>query len=57
MHIWQSKKVIKSLPLWKSLPRNTPEERSARNDLLICFGLKPEPKTIRGTVDKDKKSR
>jgi len=57
MHIWQSKKVIKSLPLWKSLPRNTPEERSARNDLLICFGLKPEPKTIRGAVDKDKKSR
>jgi hypothetical protein len=57
MHIWQSKKVIKCLPLWKKLPRNTPEERLARNELLISFGLKPEPKTVRGAVDKDRKSR
>lgn len=55
MHLWPSKKVTKTWSLWKELPRSTPEEQSARNDLLINFGLKPEPKTVKGSVDKNKK--
>jgi len=57
MHLWPSKKVIKSWSLWKKLPRGTTEEREHRNDLLINFGLKPEPKTVKGSVDKDKKGK
>lgn len=56
MHIWQSKKVTKSWNLWKKLPRSTAEEREHRDDLLINFGLKPEPKTTRAGVDKNKKT-
>jgi hypothetical protein len=57
MHLWPSKKVTKTWSLWKKLPRSTSEEQSARNDLLINFGLKPEPKTVRGSVDKNKKNK
>jgi hypothetical protein len=57
MHLWPSKKVIKTWSLWKKLPRCTTEEQEHRNDLLINFGLKPEPKTVRGLVDKNKKSK
>lgn len=57
MHHWPSKKVIKTWSLWRELPRGTEEERAQRNDLLINFGLKPEPKTMKSAVDKSKKTR
>jgi hypothetical protein len=44
MHIWLSKKVLKSSAHWLKLPCKTKSDQDSINEIKIGFGLKVVPK-------------